>query len=206
MANKKELRKQISHIRNSLTPEQRHAKSYEIARRVIEHERYKDAETIFLFCSYKSEVDTSEILRHALDNGKQVYLPKVEYDERSGSDEMEFYQILSEEDVCEGYKGIYEPIGNHTRKMIPEVIHGKMLMILPGLVFDKRGNRIGYGGGFYDRYLRRLEFALEIKNAPTICKMAVAFACQIVEDEQIQAEAHDVKVSYIVTESDVFVV
>ena len=164
MISKKELRKQMVQMRNRLTQEQHCAKSCEIARQVINHKKYKEAEGVFLFCSYKSEVDTTAILHHALESGKKVYLPKVEHDEKTGIEEMEFYQILSAKDVAKGYKGICEPIADAARKISPEMICGKMLMLLPGLVFDKSGHRIGYGGGFYDRYLKRLEFALGTQN------------------------------------------
>lgn len=71
---------------------------------------------------------------------------------------------------------------------------------MPGAVFDEAGNRIGYGGGYYDKYLHWLENMLPFEN---ICKVAVAFECQLVDLGMIENEPHDVQVNYIVTESKV---
>lgn len=236
MNRKKELRKTILQIRDSLTAEQRHQKSKEITKSVIAHQAFCTADKILLFASYKSEVDTTELIRYALNSGKQVYLPKIEYNESEGRDEMEFYQIFPETELQEGYKGIREPKANPSAQFRTKQIPSKesvskessskessskespskglpskelsskeppskqeahILMILPGAVFDRKGNRIGYGGGFYDRFLARIE--------QTVYKLAIAFECQVIESDSIPLEPHDVQVDTIITEKAVHV-
>lgn len=221
MNRKKELRKTILQIRDSLTAEQRHQKSKEITKSVIAHQAFCTADKILLFASYKSEVDTTELIRYALNSGKQVYLPKIEYNESEGRDEMEFYQIFPETELQEGYKGIREPKANPRAQFRTKQIPSKessskespskelsskeppskqeayILMILPGAVFDRKGNRIGYGGGFYDRFLARIE--------QTVYKLAIAFECQVIESDSIPLEPHDVQVDTIITEKAVHV-
>ena len=225
MKNKRELRKQILQKRDQLTIEQRQAWSQSIAERVIACEQYREADKILLFAAYKSEVDTGAIMRDAFQKGKEVYAPKIAYNEKMACDEMEFYRIDSEADLCDGYKGIREPKADFTHKFelsaatennrekLQRTEGRNVMMILPGAVFDLEGNRIGYGGGFYDRYLHRLatksEGTLLLTGdgyKETFCKLAVAFECQLVERGQIQAEEHDVKVSYIVTERGVYTI
>ncbi len=221
MNRKKELRRTILQIRDSLTAEQRHQKSKEITKSVIAHQAFCTADKILLFASYKSEVDTTELIRYALNSGKQVYLPKIEYNESEGRDEMEFYQIFPETELQEGYKGIREPKANPraqfrtkqipskessskespskelSSKEPPSKQEANILMILPGAVFDRKGNRIGYGGGFYDRFLARIE--------QTVYKLAIAFECQVIESDSIPLEPHDVQVDTIITEKAVHV-
>lgn len=204
MKSKKELRKTILQKRDSLSPEQRHRKSQAITKRVIAHKSFQSAEKVLLFASYKSEVDTTELIRHALELGKQVYLPKVAYDENTQRDEMEFYRIFSEAELHEGYKGIREPEANTSTKFQglqagKEQIQAQqsapgthILIILPGAVFDRNGNRIGYGGGFYDRFLVRCE--------KSVYKMGIAFECQVMANDILETEPHDVRVDTVITE------
>ena len=201
---KNELRKQILQMRDQLPSEARQVWSKMIVDKVISCEQYKGADKVLLFASYRSEVVTDAIMTDALLHGKKVYFPKIEFNEKTNYEEMEFYRVFSEEDLAEGYKGIREPRANvayrfdmssdelevQNANAAREEEH--VLMILPGAVFDLDGNRIGYGGGFYDRYLQRYEVK--------ICKMAVAFECQLVETGKIPKDDHDKKVDYIITE------
>lgn len=196
MKTKKELRKEILELRDNLTENQRKEKSEEITNKISTHSSFQAADKILLFASYKSEVDTSLIMNKALAMGKQVYLPKVEYDECTGREEMEFYQIFSEADLEEGYKGIREPKAKPANRFVMPADE-KVLMILPGAVFDLDGNRIGYGGGFYDRYIKRLD--------GEAFKAALAFHCQIVEPESIPCEPYDAQINAIVSEEGLYI-
>lgn len=221
MLSKKELRKQILQIRDTLTPEQRKSKSTEISKRVIAQKAFQEADTILLFASYKSEVETKDIFLAARKAGKKVYYPKV------NGKEMEFYLVEQEADLLEGYRGILEPKASTDKQYLYEKILGvselkenenafvskqgtKICVIMPGAVFDKEGNRIGYGGGFYDKYLTKLEHAVEkkcsLEEGTYITKIAIAFSCQVVETGNIVCETHDVKPDYIITEEYMFAV
>lgn len=126
----------------------------------------------------EAEICTTEILENALQDGKRVYVPKVE------GQEMRFYRIQSLAELKEGYKGILEPEGNtESYEYAPEEA-ANCLLLMPGSVFDPLGNRMGYGGGFYDRYLADRE-ALRLRS------IAVGFRCQQVES--VPVEETDVK-------------
>lgn len=191
---KKQLRKSILQLRDALTYKERREKSREITKRVTVQKEFQSADKFLLFASYKSEVDTAELLQYALATGKAVYMPKVL------GDEMEFYQISSEEDLKEGYCGIREPEAELSKRFVPKQ-NERILIIVPGAVFDINGNRIGYGGGYYDRFLKYMDKCAEhMSQSVNIYKMAVAFECQMVETGVIPTEMHDVRVDSIVTE------
>lgn len=205
MKTKKALRKEILQLRDALTLEEHQYKSHQITAQVVAQKEFMEAEHILLFASYKSEVDTTELFQTTINAGKSVYYPKV-----IGS-EMEFYKVEKAEELIEGYRGIREPKADERKKFVLDAdinkhklqsdsvksyisqSKEKICVIMPGAVFDKDGNRIGYGGGFYDKFLQRLENAC-------ITKIAVAFDCQIVENGKIERKVHDIKPNYIVTE------
>ena len=143
-----------------------------------------------LFYSFRNEVETTNIINKALSTGKPVYLPKVQ------GKEMEFYRIASVDELYEGYQGILEPKADTSTKFIPDV-NRKLFVLIPGVVFDKNGGRIGYGAGYYDKFLNTMEKQVQKEN---LCKMAIAFSCQIVEEGYIKREAHDISPTHLVTE------
>ena len=196
MKTKKELRKEILQLRDALPLEERREKSHQIAEQVIAQKEFIEADKVLLFASYHSEVETSEIFEAALEANKDIYYPKVM------GNEMEFFQVECEADLLEGYRGIREPEGNQEKQFRPSATD-KICIIMPGAVFDEAGNRIGYGGGYYDKYLQKLEyfFAKEVKkNTSPLYKIAVAFACQLVAIGEIENQVYDIKPNYIVTE------
>ncbi len=158
----------------------RKQKSTVITERILKLDCFRKAKTIFLYCSYHSEAETAQLLEAILLQGKQAAVPKVL------SGRMQFYQIHSLNDIETGYKGIPEPKGDG-EILIPEKDD---LMLIPGIAFDKEGYRMGYGGGFYDRYLA--EHLVSCK------KIGVAFSEQIYE--QIPREWYDVRMDAVITE------
>lgn len=190
LLSKKELRKEILARRDALSVEERQEKSARISKQVIEQIGFQNATKVLLFSSFKSEVDAEAIFREAKRHNKDVYYPKVI------GKEMEFYQVDTENDLIEGYRGIREPESDPNKKFVPNV-EDMIFVLMPGAAFDGEGNRIGYGGGYYDKYLQRLEEELPSKN---ICKVAVAYECQMVENGSIENEIHDIKPDYIITE------
>ncbi|MGN0430729.1 MAG: 5-formyltetrahydrofolate cyclo-ligase [Lachnospiraceae bacterium] len=176
MESKKEIRKRILAKRDALTYAERFRSEILVSERILGHQWYYKAESILLFASYGSEISTEEILQDALKRGKKVYLPRVE------GEDMEFYRISSKEELKEGYRGILEPDGTSERFVYGAGESDKVLMIMPGAAFDIKRNRIGYGRGFYDRYLA---------DKPGLYTIAIGFDCQMVDC--IAEEKTDIK-------------
>lgn len=183
---KKKIRSAYLEKRNQMEPEKRAAASKRISGWVVANKRYKAAKTVFVYASYKSEVETKELIQGALCQGKRVAVPKV------NGEEMDFYEITSWEELFPGYQGILEP---QTLGKEPVVPADSDVMLLPGAVFDRQGNRIGYGGGYYDRYWNRIHGTYG--KEPYL--MALSFACQI-SPKKLPAEEHDKKMDCILTE------
>ena len=132
------------------------------------------------FVSFNSEVDTHDMIRNALKN-KTIIIPKVAHHEIEPSFIIDFDNLIP------GKFGILEPI--ETMKIAYKNID---LILVPGIAFDKEGHRIGYGFGYYDKFL---------KKVPKAIKIGLAFDFQIVD--KIPREMHDVPVDLIVTEERV---
>ena len=204
--NKKDVRKNVLAVRDAITAADKAQYDVSIREIVTGMEEYREAEAILAYVSYKSEVDTTALIQQALADRKNVFAPKV-----SGS-EMEFWQISSLEDLREGYKGIREPVQRVSfPDWISRHIGSKVMMWMPGAAFDRERHRIGYGGGFYDRYLNRLsQLSKRTDSAePTrtnwghfmLTTVALAYSCQVLE--QIPYEEHDVKPDMLITEQGV---
>lgn len=178
ISEKKGLRRQILAKRDALNPQERERASLLLTERICGHQWFYLADTVLGFVSYGSEIDTTGILQETLKKGKKLYVPKVI------GEEMVFYHINSLKELQEGYKGIPEPVGNTERYSYNPDNVDKVLMLMPGAVFDLQRNRIGYGKGFYDRYLSERQ-GLQLRT------IAVGFQCQLVEE--ISAQEWDVK-------------
>jgi len=188
---KRTLRATHLTIRDSLSREEQLTKSHEIMESVVASYDFMRARHILVYASYGSEVVTRGIMEYGILLGKQVYCPKVMAD-----GEMEFYRIASYEDLKPGYRGIPEPAEDASEKFITDVIHKTgneeseaVLVLMPGVCFDGNGHRIGYGKGFYDRYLTKIPHAV---------KMALAYDNQL--EDSIPAAEHDVLYDLLVTE------
>ena len=130
-------------LRASYDEEELDKQSGMIRRRLLASDAYRRCETLFCYVSFRNEVDTHCIIEQALADGKKVAVPRVE-----GSD-MHFYSIASLAELRKSSYGILEP-GEGARRAVPE--NGD-LMLVPAAAFDTCGYRIGYGGGYYDKYL-----------------------------------------------------
>ncbi len=183
---KKTMRTAYLEKRNRMAPEKRAEASKKISEWVFANKRFKTAKTIFVYASYKSEVETKELIQGALRMGKRVAVPKVD------GIEMDFYTIDSWEDLFPGFQGILEPQTFGKEPVLPVESD---VMLVPGAVFDRKGGRIGYGGGYYDRYLDR---AKELCGQRPYL-MALAFACQICPGK-VPSEEHDKKMDCILTD------
>lgn len=180
--NKKNIRKIMSVKRNELTNNEVINKSKEIFLNILKLKEFIESTQVLCFLNIKNEVDTSFIINYYRKNNKKTAVPKV------NGNEMEFYYFTNENDLISGYFNIPEPINlNESNKCIP---NNNDVIIVPGLAFDKYGGRIGYGGGFYDKYLS--------KNKNLI-KIAVAYDFQVIEDK-LEISEFDIKPDYVVTE------
>ena len=201
---KKAVRKKVLALRDSISAEDRARYDASIREIVTSLAEYCEAEAVLAYVSYKSEVDTMTLIQQALEDGKCVFAPKV------AGNEMEFWQITAMEDLQEGYRGIREPVQSVS---FPNWVKEgcKVMMWMPGVVFDRERHRIGYGGGFYDRYLNRLSQLLKQTASTeqpmphserfTLTTAALAYECQVLE--QIPYEEHDVKPDMLITEQGV---
>lgn len=186
MNGKSELRKKVLALRAGLPLEERKKAEILLTERIVGHQWFYRADNLLGFVSYGTEICTTEILKEALRQGKKVYVPKVsEKNEKSdahGELEMLFYRIFSMDELVAGYKGILEPKGDSEKYIYP--MEGNTLLLMPGAAFDPFGNRMGYGGGFYDRFLADKE---ELR----LSSIAVGFKCQMAE--KLPVEEHDVR-------------
>ena len=143
MEDKALLRRKFREIRGCVTD--RSELSKKICQLLLESDFYKNADIVFTYWATDSEADTRMIIDKALSDNKRVALPRCS--DRNGN--MRFYYIDSADDVTEGMYGITEPAGNNEALDFTY----KSLCIVPGLSFDAEGYRLGYGKGYYDRFL-----------------------------------------------------
>ena len=172
---KKELRRKIREKKRAMTEEQIESASRALGEKFAQCDVYKNARTIYGYLPYNQEVRTVPMLERAMREGKRVAVPKV-YGE-----EMKFIYMDDLSKVETGYANIPEPIADGPGAEDPTA-----LVLMPGLAFDEKGNRMGYGGGFYDKFL-----AQEPEH-PTV---ALCYAFQMVEN--IPTEAYDIPVDCV---------
>lgn len=182
MQDKSDIRKELLRRRDQIPPEVRKTKNRMIRERLLSLDEFRNAGIIFFFASFSTEVDTAEMIKTSLSDRKRVVLPKVDKDKH----ELLLYEIQDLGDLTPGYMGIPEPSSQKKQMSINDVD----LVIIPGAGFDTSGNRIGYGGGYYDRLLSGLQ-----KDIPVI---APAYEEQVID--LVPAAEHDKKVSIIVTD------
>ena len=142
--NKKELRSMIRAKKRAMTEAEITEKSAELVRLLLDTDLYRNAKTLYGYLPYNQEVRTVPLLEQALRDGKQVAVPKCY------GDEMRFILMDDLSKVENGYAGIPEPIADG-----PVAGDPTALVLMPGLAFDPEGHRIGYGGGFYDKFLEQ---------------------------------------------------
>lgn len=172
---KKELRTQIRAKKRAMTPAQVEACSEKLAELFRAHPLYKAAKSIYGYMPYNQEVRTVPMLEQALRDGKKVAVPKCY------GDEMKFIYLDDLTKVAKGYAGIPEPIADE-----PVAHDETALVLMPGLAFDPQGHRIGYGGGFYDKFLSRES------NHPTL---ALCYDFQMLP--HLDTEEHDIPVDTV---------
>mgnify|MGYP001073895446 CR=1 FL=1 len=183
---KQKIRRETLAARNQMPERVWADKSRRIAERILMHPALTAAEHILCYVNYQKEAETVYLIEQCLARGKKAYCPLV-----SGS-EMDFYRIFALSELQSGFRGIPEPPHRQECLYVPDAQKQNALMIMPGAVFDRQRRRIGYGGGYYDRYLQR---------AGAIVTMAAAFALQV--KETIPSEPHDIRPDIIMTENGI---
>jgi len=180
---KNTLRKEILENLNSL--EHIDALSNKITENLTSMSIWKSCNNICIFISFKNEVNTDKIIETAKKEGKHVYAPLI------NGKHMTFHRVdnINREDLILNKFGILEP-PKHINQFIP---NDDTLFVIPGVSFTKSGNRLGRGGGYYDRYLSK-----------NIVKNSIALAFNIQIRDKIPTESWDQKMKYVVTETKIY--
>ena len=179
---KKEIRSAILKKRKSMLFSEVLEKSERIKEQIFHADEFKDAKTVLFYVSYDNEVYTHKMIKKSLEIKKQVIIPKIDMKNRT----ILCSSLTQWDDLLAGAYNILEPRQECLNEVALESID---LIIIPGIAFDYRGNRIGHGMGYYDRLLQKKMKAN---------RLGLAFELQIVES--IPTDKYDIKVEKIVTE------
>ncbi len=180
------IRQDILRKRDSLDSGARRSKDLRIRETLLSLPEFDQADVVLFFASFRSEVSTFPIMEEALRLGKSVLLPRVNAHKR----ELRLFEIRGIDELSPGYMRIPEPAVSGKRE---RDVNDASLVVLPGAAFDPEGDRLGYGGGYYDRLLARLT-----RKIPLV---ALAYEEQIVDS--LPFDVHDIKVDVIVTDGRV---
>ncbi|MDI6618338.1 MAG: 5-formyltetrahydrofolate cyclo-ligase [Clostridiales bacterium] len=184
---KKELRRLMIEKRNSMDLNKKAEWDNKITSQLIESSFYENAKIIFTYVSFGSEVDTHYFIKYALNDKKVLCVPKI----ISKNGVMKAFRINSFKDLKAGSFGIPEPEDCRV-----EITPSKMnLILMPGLVFDRGGERVGYGAGFYDRFL--------YGAGKKASKVALAYDFQLLN--KIPSDKFDIKADAIITNKEIII-
>ncbi|MFA5524416.1 MAG: 5-formyltetrahydrofolate cyclo-ligase [Tissierellales bacterium] len=184
---KRTLRSEILNRRKVLSKKQVITKSSAISSQLFSTEQYKNSKYIMCYIDFRNEVRTEGIIKTALKEDKNIIIPISVVETK----QLILSQLLDyDKELESGTYGILEPKKEFIRVVNPELVD---LVIMPGVAFDRRGYRIGYGGGYYDRFLTRIN--------DSVPKIALAFELQMVP--YVRKGRYDLPVDYIITESEV---
>lgn len=187
---KKEIRKQILAERRALDEETVALASQVVCRKVLGIDAYEEAEDVCLYMPIRNEIDAMLLAEAALADGKRVWVPKVieKHSGAKGAGVMRFNAYTGEDDIVTGAYDIRESTSEEFLEPTD-----KTLIIMPGAVFTPWRDRIGYGGGFYDRFL---------DEHPQCRTIALCFDLQVVDE--IPTEEFDRKPDYVVSETSIY--
>ena len=181
MEEKKAIRQFIRKQRKELDPVVWQSATDEICRKTSELDLFREATDIYCYIDFGGEVGTRTLIMEAWKLGKTVWVPKVH------NETMDFYELDSFDELKPGTYGILEPDTG-----VPATAEDG-LMIMPGVAFDTNRNRVGYGGGYYDRYL---------EAHPHLHTLAFAFDMQVLFE--VSTEETDIKPQILVTETNIY--
>ena len=184
---KNELRSKCKQLRTGMSAEVKADKDRKIFERVVSSGAYRDTDIVLTYVSTAIEVDTMAIIEQAFADKKRVAVPRC----IDGTRDMEFYFIKSMDDLEKGTFGVLEPA---PEKCVKAYAFEKALCIVPGLSFDMKGYRLGYGKGYYDRFLENYNFT----------KVGITYDETLVS--LIPNDRYDIAVDYIVTQNGIITV
>jgi len=185
IADKPGIRRRIMATRDALTRDEIRDRSALIAAGLTARPEYMASGTVLMYVSFRSEVCTRRMIENAIADGKRVLVPKVD----RKAHRLKLFEIKDlTTDLQTGYMGIYEPVEAVARHAEASEAD---LVVMPGVGFDAKGGRLGYGGGYYDRLLET--------TRPDAKLIALAFELQIVD--VVPSEEHDKRVPIIITET-----
>ncbi len=189
-ADKKSLRKELTQRRDSLSPDIRKVKDRAACERLTSMKEYRKAGTILLYASFRSEVDTENLIRQALADNRIVVLPRVDRSDET----LRLFAIREWSDLAPGCWGILEPLEAADRAIDIKSVD---IVIAPGVAFDEDCNRLGYGKGYYDKLLSdRKPFASGAPRRPLV--IGLAYEEQIMLS--IPCAPHDMKMDFVITD------
>lgn len=178
---KKTLRKSMKSKRDELSSKDIHNLSDKVISRILDSDEYNKSENIFAFVSFGSEVFTHNFIKSSILNNKNIYIPYIK------NNEMYAVKLKDFNDLELGYYDILSLPENKIEIVDKKIID---LILVPGLIFDKNFYRIGYGGGYYDKFMNDKDL-----NA---YKIGICFDFQVVET--VEPQSHDIPVDKIITE------
>ena len=180
------IRKEILEKRKSQNPDTRDARSRDIVRALLQCEDFQKAKSILIYLSKDEEVRTDDLLQRAFESEKRVCVPVVDPEE----DQLQISELPGPDTRFQlGPFGVREPVTKDRHFVPPDQID---LVVAPGVAFDRRGGRIGYGKGYYDRLLRRL--------GPRVPRVALAFDFQVLD--AVPQSGSDIQIDTIITETN----
>lgn len=185
------LRKEMKRLRRDMEDKERKIRDEKILKNILNLGSFKNSDWFYIYVSYGTEADTKNIIKYLLElkDTKKIHIavPKVL------GDEMEFFEIDSLDELKEGCMGILEPDNNNIVNIEAVKDNKKAFMVLPGLAFDIERKRVGYGGGFYDKYLDRY-------GADRFFKAGICYDFQMQKQDMIEADNNDIAVDVVITD------
>ncbi len=179
---KKDLRKEFRNIRYHMDRDYKLMCDYNIYTKFLNSDFFKEAKSIFIYVSVSDEVDTIEIIKKALELGKLVYVPHIVDEDNRIMRPVRLYDVADLDD------GVYDIPTSYTM----EYCDNPDITVIPGLGFDRDKNRIGYGAGYYDRFLNSHHTT------------SIGLFMSIFETSFIATDEYDRKLDYIITEKEIF--
>lgn len=181
-------------IRSGMTEAQRDQWSRAACRHAADFVKACGAESIMIYVSFRGELDLSLLVEWCWDNGIDVIAPRCLAADRS----MKLHRLRSWDQLAPGAYGIMEPDPALTPEIEPELV--PKVVFVPGLAFDRDGGRLGYGGGYYDRFAEKRGKAGA--SSTSVIWIGAAYEAQLVEE--VPLESHDMKMNGILTERQLY--
>ncbi len=184
--NKSDLRKKYLQKRDRITPVARARDSAIIRQRVFGRPEWEDAHTILAYVSFRSEVETHKLIQEGLAQKKRMVLPVID----PATQEIHLSELGAWGDLAPGVHGIYEPAALFRKRVEPVEVE---LVLVPGVAFDRKGGRLGLGGGYFDKLLVQM---------PGAKRFGLAFSIQV-RKSPLPMHDHDIHMQAIITEKEV---